>query len=538
MGKGVYIRLFWGFILCWLVNKAQGNTIALERLDEAIAQRATYMNRKEKRLDHIRKEIEAAKPLQKLALYDKMYDEYYTYRFDSAMTYTLRLRRLAEQLDNPYYQQLSIIHQSLLLATSGYYSQAEDMLLGLELKSLNPSLLFEYNITAYWIYNYWSDYCHDTVFSPVYDSKKLFFLDQAIKKYPNHRDAQYYYLLAESLYWKNKNTIKSSVFYRKAIKMSKEDTRIYASATYALARNYKKLGRMEDYKLWLINAAISDQICPLKENLALQELAMFLFQQSESNAQIASRYIYCSMEDAQFYNNRLRMLEISKRLPAIVSVYEEQLKAKQKAISYGGIALLVLVLILFVAILFIWKQNKKLNKRGDEIERNNRILENLNVQLKKTDATREQYMRLFMDLCAIYIGKMNNYRKLVIRKVKAKQVEDLLRHANSERLTESEASEFYTRFDKVFLELFPTFIDEFNGLLKADEQINLSREGGLTTELRIYALIRLGVKDSTEIATLLFYSPQTIYNYRAATKKKVLNKEHFDEDVVQLCRFN
>lgn len=515
---------------------SEADNSLLQDLDKCIAQRADYSKNKEKSIEAIRHRIAGASPEERLVLYEKMYQEYYTYRFDSAMSYMQRQHELALKLGNRHYQLLSVIHRALLLATSGYYSQAERSLKDISQNELEPSLKYEYNITAYWIYNYWSDYCQDTTFSPQYDREKQYYLDIAVKCHPHKNSAEYYYLVAEYLYWQKAPVAKSSAYYQKALELTTLNTRTYASAAYALARNYKKEGNMKKYEDWLIRAAMSDQVCPLKENLALQELAMYLFRQDENNAQKASKYIYCSMEDAQFYNNRLRMLEISKRLPVIVSVYEKQLQQKQRSITFGSYLLVFLALVLIVVIVFVWKQNSKLNRRGQEIDQNNRELASLNERLRKTNATREKYMRLFMDLCAIYIGKMNNYRKLVVRKIKAKQVEDLLHHSNSEKLTENEAAEFFLRFDKAFLELFPTFIEEFNALLKDDEKIKLSREGELTTELRIYALMRLGVTDSVEIATLLFYSPQTIYNYRTATKKKVLDKENFEDNLSKLCK--
>jgi hypothetical protein len=135
-----------------------------------------------------------------------------------------------------------------------------------------------------------------------------------------------------------------------------------------------------------------------------------------------------------------------------------------------------------------------------------------------------------------YINKLNNYQNLVKRKVMAKQTDDLLRMVNANRLSEVDAKEFFVNFDTAFLNLYPDFIRSFNALLREDAQIQLGRGDILTTELRIYALIRIGVRDSAKIATLLFYSPQTIYNYRSAVKSRAKDKETFEHDVMELCR--
>ena len=217
------------------------------------------------------------------------------------------------------------------------------------------------------------------------------------------------------------------------------------------------------------------------------------------------------------------MLEISLRLRAFVSVYQQLVKAQRKVATNLSIGLGVFVVLLIIGIAYILRQAGILTKRGQEIDRKNHELDLLNKRLRKTDETRSKYMRLFMDLCASYIDKMTNFRKLVARKVKAHQTDDLLHMASSSKLTDTEAAQFYT--------LYPSLVEAFNALLRPECQLSLARDGSLTTELRIYALVRLGVSESVEIATLLFYSPQTIYNYRTAMRKRALHPDTFENDI-------
>ena len=144
-------------------------------------------------------------------------------------------------------------------------------------------------------------------------------------------------------------------------------------------------------------------------------------------------------------------------------------------------------------------------------------------------------MKLYIDLCAKFINRLNNYTKLVRRKIIANQVKDLLSTVSSSRLSEEDATTFRTNFDKCFLALYPTFKTELNSLLTDDGQLDDPGEDKLSNEQRIYALIRLGVKESSEIASVLFFSPQTIYNYRSSVKKKAKNKEDFDGEVGKIC---
>ena len=160
-------------------------------------------------------------------------------------------------------------------------------------------------------------------------------------------------------------------------------------------------------------------------------------------------------------------------------------------------------------------------------------LEVINAVQRQLDC--EEYVSLFIELCAAYIDKLNKYQDLVKRKVKARQIDDLLKMSNNSKMTDSDARQFFVNFDTAFLTLYPNFVNEFNLLLREDESIIPGKGEIMNTELRIFALIRLGIKDSSRIATLLFYSPQTIYNYRTAVKNKAKNREEFEEQVRNLC---
>lgn len=181
------------------------------------------------------------------------------------------------------------------------------------------------------------------------------------------------------------------------------------------------------------------------------------------------------------------------------------------------------------------KQNKKLNQRRLEMREQNELLEKLNQQLSNTNKHRETYLRLFLDISAVYINKLDALRKMVTRSIKAGTTNDLLQKINRVRVVEEDASMFYNRFDRAFLILYPDFVKQLNSLLREDAQIQPQNENSLTTELRIFALMRLGVTASSEIATLLFYSTQTIYNYKTQMKNKAKVRETFEQDVNRLC---
>ena len=508
----------------------------LHRLDQYIARRDEFSSKKEKKLIRMKKKLNlTSDKRERLSLYNQIYREYYTYRYDSAMVYANRGLQLAEQLHNAYFINLNKINRAAVLSTGGFYSQAEDLLLSLKSEDISPKLMQYYYYTLTWVYNYWEAFCERSEFKEEMQDKKRLYLAKTLEYVGNKHSALYYYLSGELEYLRHRTDKKVLGWYQKALATSPIDSRVHASAAYCIARYYQDNGQMDIYEKYLVEAAISDQICPLKENLALQELSTYLYNKDAKYAKRVSKYIYCSMEDAQFYNNRLRMVEISRILPLITETNHQQ-GIRQNRIITASLVVVSIVSLGFLAMMFfVFRINKRLAKSRREVKSQNTLLDELNQKLLNTNKRRETYMRLFMDISAVYIKKLDDYRKLVSRKIKAKQTADLLTAINSYKLAEEEASSFYNRFDKAFMDLYPNFVDEFNQLLLPEKQIVLPAPNSLTKELRIYALMRLGITDGQELATLLFYSTQTIYNYKTAIRKRAKDLTTFDAAINQLC---
>ena len=508
----------------------------LHRLDQYIARRDEFSSKKEKKLIRMKKKLNLTSgKRERLSLYNQIYREYYTYRYDSAMVYAKRGLQLAEQLHDDYYINLNKINRAAVLSTGGFYSQAEDLLLSLKSEDISPKLMQYFYYTLTWVYNYWGAFCERSEFKEEMQDKKRLYLAKTLEYVGNKHSALYYYLSGELEYLLHHTDKKVLGWYQKALAASPVDSRVHASAAYCIARYYQDNEQMDIYEKYLVQAAISDQVCPLKENLALQELSTYLYNKDAKYAKRVSKYIYCSMEDAQFYNNRLRMVEISRILPLITETNHQREIRQNRIITISLVVVSIVSLGFLAMMFFVFRINKRLAKSRREVKSQNMLLEELNQKLLNTNKRRETYMRLFMDISAVYIKKLDDYRKLVSRKIKAKQTADLLTAINSYKLAEEEASSFYIRFDKAFMDLYPNFVDEFNQLLLPEKQIVLPAPNSLTKELRIYALMRLGITDGQELATLLFYSTQTIYNYKTSIRKRAKDLTTFDAAINQLC---
>ena len=527
---------------CAILSSAN-NAALLQKLDSVIEASETIVAEKNKKIAMLKqmaaKENNTALLLER---YRELSEEYYVFKFDSAKVYVEKCLALAKKVQNSRYIVTNTIMKAKLLSIGGLYSEAINTLNTIEPDSLGEQdMIFDYNIAYSTIYSYWADYCNDDTYSPIYRKRSNAYLKTAIANIDKN-NAAYDYYMGEYYVYVDKDDDKALKHYFRTLKKNGMTSRVYAMASYAIANNYSAHENMDKYEEYLIKASICDILCCIKENLAIQDLAMHLFKQDNGNIERARVYINTAMEDAKSYNNRLRILEISQKLPIIVSTYHKRLTTQNSTLRYAVWGISLLVVTMLVLLYFFFRQNKLLSKKRHELHVSNNMLTETNERLKRaneqlldTNRKREGLAKLYIDLCAKYIDKMAKFQVMVQRKIKAKQINELMSYVSSSRLNYEDADTFMKRFDEAFLNLYPSFVTEFNALLTEDEQVKKKNPHSLTTELRIFALIRLGVKESSEIAALLYYTPRTRYNYRSAFKNKALDRESFEERVCMLC---
>lgn len=519
------------------------NNQLYKQLDAALAQRAHYVELKEKSLNEIKQGAKYVTSNEdKLKLYEQLANEYKAYEYDSAMTYVNKGLILAQKSNNIFFNKRFQLSQTRLLITRGFYAEAKEILQKIEPKEEPRDYQFLYYYTMYGLYNNWSTYCENNEFSKNYDLKKVEYLKKAIELSPK-KDAFYYYLMGELYYFSNHpNNNKTIQYYKKALSMEKANSRLHAMTAFALSEVYQKANNLELMEHYLLVAAISDITSATKENVALQDIALFIYKHKTRSLNKAQEYINLSLEDAYTYKSRLRRIEISSKLQLITNAYTDEIKTTNRLLN---IALLVIILLLLgvgISSLFIRKKNRLLKQKKDEISATSDKMEKLNGQLhlindelKDTNQKRERLVKVYIDLCYKNIERNQKLRTLAVRKIKANQSKELLSLLSSSSSTEKENKEFLTEFDKAFLSLYPTFVNELNQQLTESAHIQLKENGEMPPILRVCALLRLGITESSKIAGILSYSPQTVYNYRSILKNNAIDKEHFEENVLKLC---
>ena len=538
-----YIAIIILFIATATSSMADTNGELIQRIDSIIDNITQIYGKKQARIDFYKSMAhKSQKPETLLSAYDKLYDEYFVFQFDSAMVYADKAITLADRIGDKFHHDKCRIEKASLLGIGGLYGEAVALLDEIDSTHLDNKLRFDYTIAYYFIYTYWADYCHDYYYSPRYHERANNYLKQAVTML-RPSDSYYNFFWGEYYIYVERNDKRALEHYFKTLSTAPVESRWYAMASYAIANNYSANNNNNKYEEYMLRACISDLLNCTRENLAMQDLAMYLFKKGDDNILLAERYINFAMDDAKNYNNRLRIIEISQKLPVIVSTYREKLSSQNNIMRFALFGVSILFAFVVVLLYFYSRQNQLLARQRHELSESNNLLSSLNDKLNTlnsrlldTNSRRERLAKLYIDLCAKYIDRLSKFETLVKRKIKVGQVNDLLNTASSSRLSEEDAATFMNSFDTAFLDLYPSFVDEFNALLRTDEQIVPSHKGRLTTELRIYALIRLGVKESSEIAALLFYTPRTIYNYRSTIKSRAINRETFECDVEQLCR--
>ena len=521
-----------------------------QKLDNLLEQRKALIDNKNKDINRLKKNLTTSEnTLKRLQTYEQLFEEYYVFQFDSAMTYLNKGIELAKETQNTYYYNSNTISKAELLSIGGLYSEAIHEIEQVDTTGLDKAQHFEYYFSLFRIHTYWADFCNDKTYTPTHRLKAQEYLKKAMP-FCDETAKTYEYYLGEYAVFVLNNPQAARAHYVKAIKQLPQNSRFYAMSCFALSGSYGNEGNTEKQEEFLLLSSIADIENCTMENFALQNLAMYIFEHNKDELDLAQQYIQTALEDAHFYNNRLRIIEISSKLPVIVSSYQQTLNQRNKVQMTAIIVISLLLLFLLSAVFYIVKQTKRLSLQQQELQKNNNQLSELNRQQKElntqlhglnallvdTNSKRERLAKLYIDLCAKYIARLKKQQTLVKRKIKANQTTELLSQLSSERLSEEDAATFLSRFDKAFLDLYPDFTEELNSLLLPEGQIQNKSTDELTTEQRIMALIRLGVKESAEIADLLFYSPQTIYNYRSVLKGKAINKETFEEEVMKLCR--
>lgn len=519
----------------------------LVKLNQTIEQRPSYMQRKEEALETLRqslRKLSAGNVEGRMNLYEALWQENRSYNTDSSLFYATALSQLAQQAGNEEQKQNALLHRATALMTIGMFKEADEIIKSLREGGVLPGQRSQFFHLGRSLFGLMADYAVTAQEKAAYASLTDDFRDSLLTIYEAGSN-MYRMIYADKLTAHGK--------YAEALRellpfTPTGDGRFDAGYHYTIAEAYYHMGRIEEARHYYTLAAISDMQSDTREYIALRKLAVILFQSGDIDR--AYHYLTLCMADAKACNARLRILEILDTFPVVNEAYLEKKQQQQRVITGVLIAISLLVVSLIFAIFSVLKQKKALQQAqtdlahaNGQLNEVNRMLVEYNEEMKRqnqliteTSYLKEAYITQYMDQCSSYLEKMESFRKRLRQLLsagKTKEIQQALTSYNQE--VETELAEFYDSFDTTFINLFPTFVEDFNALLREDEQVQLKPGQKLNTELRVFALIRLGITDSTKIAHFLRYSVTTIYNYRTRMRNRARgDRDELEKQVMEI----
>ncbi|MBX2875434.1 MAG: hypothetical protein KTR30_25180 [Saprospiraceae bacterium] len=523
----------------------------LQELDEKLKNRDIYVDAKKKKIAGIQERLQSAlnQPEVVYSIQNELFAEYKVYRFDSALHYAYANIRLADQLQRPSWKTEAMLNLSSILTAAGMYKESIENLVNIDRQVIPATFLERYFLEYKRAYEGLQLYASGGNFGSTYIQQARSFQDSLLNVL-DEQSNDYLLELGLTHIAEDRLSQAKQIYLDLCENRLEPPSPLYAKATATLANIYAQQNENTQQKHWLIRSTMSDIEAVIKENASLTNLAMQLYQDGEIER--ANNYIEYALADANFYNARQRKVEISKIYPIINEAYQRQEQQQQDTLRFYLGFITAISILLIIALSAIYLQMKKLSrarqnlhnlntelsKVNKRLHESNTKLNESNEKLKEANFIKEEYIGHFLNQCSVYIDKLESYQKVVRKKVMTKELKALIKMTESKTFVESELKEFYANFDRAFLRLYPNFVDEFNSLLGENQKIIPKNGELLTTELRIFALIRLGISDSYKIAHFLRYSVNTIYNYRAQIKNKsTVERDHFENHIMSIGSF-
>lgn len=491
---------------------AQNLETLLQRLDQVILDKKEYNRKKEERIDAVRSSYSRINREDRYGVYDALYREYAKYNLDSALYYARKKAGIAR---NRLDWETSCMQLADIYTNAGQYQQAEDLLQKVTTRSatyyhalhtlysaMASTSVFQERKEAY---SALKEQYRDSLLSclPAMDVGYVFTMSEKLNETGRHQDA----------------VVLLTNHYNDPLTTDNDR----AILDYCMATSYRGLGNREKAKWHYAASAIADIRTPVREYRSLQELSNMLYEDGDLSR--AYRYISCAMEDVKASNTIVRSMEFYPFLSTIGLAYEKDIEHRNRVQASMMAVLSILVMLLIVAVVISMRQHY-------EISRTNKTLLEVNQRLVEVGYLKDEYLYQYMEQAASGIDKMESYRRRILLSYRKYGADHLASELETSLDVEADLREFYNNFDQSFLHIFPSFVEDVNNLLKPQNRLEPKPGRLMNTELRILALLRLGVTDNVKIAHFLRASLSTIYNYRSKLRNAAVGDQASFEDRV------
>lgn len=519
-------------------------------LDNRIEQRDTYRANRVQRIESLmalyKSESSSAERLY--ALNERLIEEYITFQADSAISLYQQNLSLARTIGDMLLFERAAIGLAHFYASTGLYYEASEILSRVDTLSLPQPMLLDYYISQQKLNDELRLYSNDATQA----SRSLRLAKYYNREILRHSDIGSYTARCAEL-WSaiQRGDDESAVeLTQQIMEQVPELSREWATAAFMRALVEQNKSNSQGFIEWMIRSALVDMQLGIRDYAALKSIASHY---SRTDVERSMRYMRVVMDDVQAFNSRLRPWQDAMILPEIEKGYHsytERMAAEHRLYIYLLTALVIVVVLLLIYVVF---QNRRLRDvrrtmrdinlsqqaSVEELREATERLTKLNVQITEANGVKEEYIGIFLQVCSEHIDKIVAERRQILKQLRAGKAEEIRKQLDTPELEHSELKQFYNLFDSTFLRLYPTFVEELNELLAEDSQIIPRKGEYLNTELRIFALIRLGISDTPRIASLLHYSLSTIYNYRSRIRyREGITREEFERRLRTIGSFN
>ncbi|MGG9972209.1 DUF6377 domain-containing protein [Ferruginibacter sp. SUN002] len=518
-----------------------------DELNNIMEDAGSYDKAIEKTIDSLQKRMHLVSPNDLLTQYElsnQLYEYYKVFKYDSAYEYAVKCQKIAYKINDPERIAHSSIILNFTLLSSGLFKESADSLQSFALGNVSDKIKAEYySLRARYYYDL-ADYARDNYYAPLYNKAGGVCLDSALKLFPIPSFSYSYYTGLKDI--RLGNMLQAKANFQSMLKKGGLTDHELALVASTLSDIYIQKGSIDSAIALLIDAAIADIKSSTKETSAMYNLAQLLYKKGDIKN--ASKFIEYAIKDAAFYGARQRKVQLIAILPLIEAEKISQVESQKKIlIGYSFVMTILLIAVIFLAYT-VYKQVAKLkqaqkiiseaSQKEHEInqqlaETNNKLSE-LNNKLSEANKIKEEYIGYFFNANSEFFNRIERFKRSVEQKLVDRKIDEIKFLVNNINLRK-EKEDLLKNFDKAFLRLFPHFVKEFNTLFKPEDRIQLKDDEILNTDLRIFALIRMGIHDIGKIAQILEYSVNTINTYKTKIKNKsIVPNEEFEVKIMQI----
>lgn len=550
--RNIFLLIIWLVPVVASADAARTDSV-YKCIDEAIANASVYLSKREARIAGLKRQFDKSRGYAaRYAAAFRIYREYKAFVNDSAIAWLGRAERLARRNRDIKSANYCVALKAFQCSTAGMYMESAEMLASINPRQLTRDGLLAYYTSQKHLYQELGFYTRIRNLRNKYNYKERMYAD-SIKAIADKNSGIYLQLMEADCY--NSDDLAQALRYNDMrMKNIDKDSHEFSIVAFYRFLDYKKMNDTDNWTYWLAMSALGDIRNAVMDQGALWELANYL--NTTGDMARSYKYINFAWNCAEKFGTRVRSNQISPVLTSIDSSYQTIMQKQKERLVIMVLVISLFAVSVLVLLIYVNKQRGKLKLTRDELSRKNRQLMKLNKEmqqvnenldesnrqlhkaigsLNESNRVKEKYIGLFLRQCSIYIDNMERMRKEVLTMLKNKQHTELMSKMKSHDFRDRQQQELFDIFDTTFIHLFPTFVDDFNKLLRPEERIHLDDTSRLNTDIRIFALIRLGIDDSSKIAEFLHYSVNTIYNYRARIKNgATCGRDEFEKKVKEI----